>query len=91
MSKGSTPRPFSVSADEYASNWDSIFKVPRTVQIVENDLEGPVWSYVEHGSEGAKDGPTIEGAKASASSITEADRNGGQGAAQDRRAAEGND
>lgn len=23
--KGDTPRPFSVSADEYASNWDAIF------------------------------------------------------------------
>lgn len=26
MSKGSAPRPFSVSADEYGSNWDQIFR-----------------------------------------------------------------
>lgn len=26
MSKGSTPRPFSVSADEYGSRWDQIFR-----------------------------------------------------------------
>lgn len=25
MSKGSTPRPFSVSNDEYAKRWDAIF------------------------------------------------------------------
>ena len=25
MSKGSTPRPFSVSNEEYASRWDAIF------------------------------------------------------------------
>ena len=26
MSKGSTPRPFSVSVDEYGSRWDQIFR-----------------------------------------------------------------
>ena len=69
MSKGSTPRPFSVSADTYGSNWDQIFRKD---------------------ADRAKDGPTIEGAKATASSITEADRDGGQGTAQDGRASEGN-
>lgn len=68
MSKGSTPRPFSVSADEYGSRWDQIFRKDA----------------------GAKDGPTIEGAKASASSELEANRNGGQGTAQDGRQGEGN-
>lgn len=26
MSKGSGPRPYSISLDQYASNWDAIFK-----------------------------------------------------------------
>lgn len=71
--KGSAPRPFSVSADEYSNNYDAIFGV----KTFRKDA-------------GAKDGPTIEGAKVSASSITEADRDGGQGTAQDGRASEGN-
>lgn len=27
--KGSKPRPFSVSQDEFADNWDRIFKKPK--------------------------------------------------------------
>jgi hypothetical protein len=66
--KGSAPRPFSVSADDFARSFDNIFRKDA----------------------GAKDGPTIEGAKAEASSITEANGNGGQGTAQDGRQGEGN-
>lgn len=49
------------------------------------------WDSIFRKDAGAKDGPTIDGAKASASSITEADRDGGQGKAQDGRQAEGID
>ncbi len=31
MGKGSTPRPFEVSQDKFASNWDAIFKGKKDV------------------------------------------------------------
>lgn len=36
MSKGSTPRPFSVSNEEYAARWDMIFQrdIPKEAQKV---------------------------------------------------------
>lgn len=64
MGKGSSPRPFAITQDEYASNWDSIFRKDA----------------------GAKDGPTIQEGTVSAGSELEANRNGGQGKAQDGRA-----
>jgi hypothetical protein len=30
MSKGSNPRPYSVSLDKFADNWDAIFKKNKT-------------------------------------------------------------
>ena len=33
MSKGSSPRPFSVSQEKFASNWDSIFKKENKMQV----------------------------------------------------------
>jgi hypothetical protein len=35
MSKGSSPRPYSVSLDEFASNWDAIFE-KKDEQVTEN-------------------------------------------------------
>lgn len=37
MGKGSTPRPFSVSNEEYAARWDMIFQrdIPKDVQKVD--------------------------------------------------------
>lgn len=32
MSKGSGPRPFSVSLDQFASNWDAIFKKDKKMK-----------------------------------------------------------
>lgn len=45
MGKGSAPRPFSVSSDEYASRWDAIFQREpvKTFQSLENDVE--IWGY----------------------------------------------
>lgn len=33
MSKGSSPRPYSVSQSQFASNWDSIFKKGNDMQV----------------------------------------------------------
>lgn len=42
MSKGSTPRPFAVAQEEYASNWDRIFKAKPigSLNKLENDNDG---------------------------------------------------
>ena len=31
MSKGSAPRPYSVSQDQFAANWDAIFKKDKSM------------------------------------------------------------
>jgi len=44
--KGSAPRPFSVSQEEYKSNWDNIFKKdPR--QIEDAKLEDEAFESIE--------------------------------------------
>ena len=36
--KGSSPRPYSVSQDEYSKNWDAIFrKDPRKIEDQKNE------------------------------------------------------
>lgn len=35
MSKGSAPRPFSVSQDQFSTNWDNIFGKNKTNKQVE--------------------------------------------------------
>ena len=38
--KGSSPRPYSVSQDEYSKNWDAIFKKdPRVIEDQKNEDE----------------------------------------------------
>ncbi len=32
MSKGSSPRPYSISLDRFASNWDAIFKKDKVMK-----------------------------------------------------------
>lgn len=39
MSKGSKPRPFSVSNEEYANRWDAIFGKDPKSQTAEEALE----------------------------------------------------
>lgn len=36
MSKGSSPRPYSVSQDKFAANWDAIFKKNHESSLTEN-------------------------------------------------------
>ena len=38
MSKGSGPRPYSVSLDQFASNWDAIFNKDKSVQVKEKEI-----------------------------------------------------
>jgi hypothetical protein len=39
MSKGSSPRPFSISQNEFASNWDRIFKKTPPVEVIDSDKQ----------------------------------------------------
>jgi hypothetical protein len=44
--KGSAPRPFSVSQDEFKSNWENTFKQdPRTIQDAQ--LEDEAFKIIE--------------------------------------------
>jgi len=38
MGKGSKPRPFSVSLDEFDANWDMIFALNRKAQSHQDDI-----------------------------------------------------
>jgi hypothetical protein len=40
MSKGSTPRPYSVSQKQFADNWDAIFKKGKDMQVRVNEKTG---------------------------------------------------
>lgn len=40
MSKGSTPRPYSVSQKQFADNWDVIFKKGKGMQVRVNEEIG---------------------------------------------------
>ena len=65
--KGSSPRPFSVSADTFASNFDAIFGKKLVYQGVEVVDVAPMSEakaadyLIFRKDAGAKDGPTIEG------------------------------
>jgi len=39
VSKGSSPRPYSVSQDKFASNWDAIFKKKQELLVIENQKQ----------------------------------------------------
>jgi len=40
--KGSKPRPYSISKDQFSSNWDLIFMNKKPVKLV-NPLNQEVW------------------------------------------------
>jgi len=40
MGKGSSPRPFEVSMDQFASNWDAIFK-KGVKNVFQSETENP--------------------------------------------------
>ena len=47
MSKGSSPRPFSVSQKEYESNYDRIFRKPSPKEIEDAKIEDEDFEWVE--------------------------------------------
>jgi len=47
MSKGSSPRPFSVSQKEYESNYDRIFRKPSLKEIEDAKIEDEDFEWVE--------------------------------------------
>lgn len=47
MSKGSTPRPYSVSQEEFANNFDRIFRKPSPKQIEDAQNEQEAFDIIE--------------------------------------------
>lgn len=39
MSKGSSPRPYSVSLDQFANNWDAIFKKQQEQAVTQENKD----------------------------------------------------
>ena len=47
MSKGSRPRPYSVSQQEFANNYDAIFRKPDPRVIEEHQIEDEAFEEIE--------------------------------------------
>jgi len=47
MSKGSTPRPFSVPREEFDSNWDRVFGKKKE-ELSEGDKQAAAWLKDEY-------------------------------------------
>ncbi len=47
MSKGSSPRPFSVTQKEFDSNWDRIFNKPSPKEVDDDALEKEEFETIE--------------------------------------------
>lgn len=47
MSKGSSPRPFSVSQQEYDERWDAIFNRPTQREVDDAKAEAEAFKSVE--------------------------------------------
>jgi hypothetical protein len=47
MSKGSTPRPYSVSQEEFANSFDRIFRKPSPKQIEDAQNEQEAFDIIE--------------------------------------------
>ena len=45
--KGSKPRPFSVSQDEYSKNFDAIFRKPDARVLEDQKNEDEAFKYIE--------------------------------------------
>jgi hypothetical protein len=46
MSKGSSPRPYSVSQEEFANSFDKIFRKPSPRQIEDDQNEQEAFDYI---------------------------------------------
>lgn len=47
MSKGSRPRPYSVSQDEFANSFDRIFRKPSPKEIEDAQIEQEAFDYIK--------------------------------------------
>jgi len=47
MSKGSTPKPSSVSQQEFANSFDKIFRKPSPKEIEDAQLEQEAFDYIK--------------------------------------------
>lgn len=50
MSKGSTPRPFDVSAEEYAQRWEAVFGAKAKASSNKDDHDGEAPEVREPGT-----------------------------------------
>ena len=56
MSKGSTPRPYSVSQDEFANSFDKIFRKPSLKDIDDARNEQEAFDYIKDRVYNAQEG-----------------------------------
>ena len=56
MSKGSRPRPYSVSQKDFGSNYDAIFRKPTPAEVQDAVAEDEAFKEVEKNSQ-VKDSP----------------------------------
>ncbi len=51
MSKGSSPRPYSVSQQEFANNFDAIFRKPEPKIVEDQKIEDEAFAKIANQSE----------------------------------------
>jgi hypothetical protein len=51
MSKGSRPRPYSVSQEQFGANFDAIFRKPDPREIEDAQAEDEAFKYLEDRNE----------------------------------------
>jgi hypothetical protein len=56
MSKGSRPRPYSVSQDEFANSFDKIFRKPDRKEIEDAQIEQEAFDYIKDRVYNAQEG-----------------------------------
>ena len=56
MSKGSTPRPYSVSQEEFANSFDRIFRKPSVKDIEDARNEQEAFDYIKDKVYNAQEG-----------------------------------
>jgi hypothetical protein len=56
MSKGSTPKPSSVSQQEFANSFDKIFRKPSPKEIEDAQLEQEAFDYIRDRVYNAQEG-----------------------------------
>ena len=51
MSKGSSPRPYSVSQEQFANNFDAIFRRPDPRKVEDQKIEDEEFERIAHSNQ----------------------------------------